>query len=293
MKNFTLILPMFNDWESLNILIERIENILKKTKYHFSVIIIDDKSTEKNIYSLNKNSYFKDIKILKLKKNIGSQKAIATALKYISDNSENFDDKFIIMDSDGEDDPNKLLDLFNALEKNHNIKIATFNRTLRKESLLFSILYEVHLFITFLFTFNYIRFGNFSFITLDIIKKVVTKEELWFAYSATLNKYFDKKFKISAPRKKRISGHSKMSYMNLIKHSINIQIVNKKNLIFSYSFYLFILLTLKPIILINIFYLFLAIFLIHFLLIGFFLRDTYKNISFRNCLNNIESIKNI
>ena len=51
---------------------------------------------------------------------IGSQKAIATAkkiLKYIGNNNEKFNRDFIIMDSDGEDDPNKIQLILDLLKK--------------------------------------------------------------------------------------------------------------------------------------------------------------------------------
>ena len=67
------------------------------------------------------------------------------------------------MDSDGEDDPKKIKDIIKLIDKNPNIETITMKRTLRKESFFFSILYEIHLIVTLLITFKYIRFGNFSF----------------------------------------------------------------------------------------------------------------------------------
>ena len=39
------------------------------------------------------------------------------------------------MDSDGEDDPEKIKEIINLIKKNKNINTITMNRTLRKESL--------------------------------------------------------------------------------------------------------------------------------------------------------------
>ncbi len=293
MNNITLILPVFNDWESLNILLKNIEIVLKKTNYKFNILLIDDSSTEKNIYQLNGNNFFKKITLLNLKQNIGSQRAIATAIKYIEKNYKKFDDKFIIMDSDGEDDPHKILELLKLIEKNDKVKIVTFNRTIRKESFIFSFLYEIHLFLTFLLTFNYTRFGNYSFIKFEIIKELSKKEELWLAYSATLNKHFKKKYEIKAQRKKRISGKSKMSYFNLIKHSLSIQAVNKKNLPYSYSIIFILFLFLIPITSIYAFFLILILLFTHFQLINHFYNKRDEKISFKNCLDNINFIRNI
>ena len=293
MANFTIILPIFNDWKSLHSLLKKIENILIDSIHEFNIILIDDSSFEINEFKLNQNNFFKKITQITLKQNVGSQKAIATALKYIDNNSDQFGDNFIIMDSDGEDDPKKIIDLLDSLKKKEDIKIVTFNRSIRKESFLFSFMYEIHLLITFLMTFTYTRFGNFSFIKKEIIKEITKKEDLWLAYSATLDKYFKNKFKILAPRKKRISGKSKMSYLSLIKHSISIQAVNKKKLIYSYNLYLILSFLFKSILSNYFFYFLLIIFLFHFLLIIFLNKDSRDKVLFKDCLYNIKSIKNI
>ena len=186
MDIYTIILPTYNDWKSLSILLGQIEKYFKKTNNIFKILIINDNSSEKEDYNLNKNKFFKEIRILNLRKNIGSQKAIATGLKYINRFYKKKDDKFIIMDSDGEDDPKKIKEIIQLVKKEKKIEIITMNRSLRKESFFFSILYELHLLVTFMITFKYIRFGNFSFLNRKVLNKIVKKKDLWFAYSATL-----------------------------------------------------------------------------------------------------------
>ena len=68
MNNFTIILPVYNDWKSLNALLNKIENSLKKIKNTFKILLINDNSTEKNIFKLNKNKRFKSVEILNLEK---------------------------------------------------------------------------------------------------------------------------------------------------------------------------------------------------------------------------------
>jgi len=294
MNIYTIILPTYNDWKSLSILLIQIEKYLKNTKNIYKILIIDDNSSEKNKYRLNKNKFFKEIKILRLKNNVGSQKAIATGLKFISKYQKKREDKFIIMDSDGEDDPKKIKEIIKFIDKNHKTKIITMNRTIRKESFFFSILYEIHLLLTFFITLKYIRFGNFSFLSRKVINSLTKKKELWLAYSATLNKFFESKESILAPRRKRISGKSKMSYSNLITHSLNIQSVYMKNIFYSYIIYSTILIFLCIFKMFNIITLFLILLLIaHFLIITFNIKKETKGITFNLSLNNIESIKKI
>ena len=293
MNNFTILLPVYNDWRSLNVLLDQIKKSLIKTKKKFRLLLINDGSTEKPSLKLKNKYFYKNIEILNLKKNIGSQKAIATGLKYLAKNKKK-QKHFIIMDSDGEDDPKKIIQIIDTVNKNENINLITLNRTIRKESFLFSLLYEVHLFITFLITFKYIRFGNFSYINMKSIKKIANKKDLWLAYSATLSKFLKKDYSIIANRKKRISGKSKMSYLNLVKHSINIQSVFKKNVFILYVVYSFLIFTLS---FNNFFtktsYFMIISFIIHFFVIIFFSQKRVNGISFKECLNNIKSIKKL
>ena len=294
MNIYTIVLPTYNDWKSLSILLIQIEKYLKNTKNIYKILIIDDNSSEKNKYRLNKNKFFKEIKILRLKNNVGSQKAIATGLKFISKYQKKREDKFIIMDSDGEDDPKKIKEIIKFIDKNHKTKIITMNRTIRKESFFFSILYEIHLLLTFFITLKYIRFGNFSFLSRKVINSLTKKKELWLAYSATLNKFFESKESILAPRRKRISGKSKMSYSNLITHSLNIHSVYMENIFYSYIIYSTILIFLCIFKTFNIITLLLITLLIaHFLIITFNIKKEKKAITFNLSLNNIKSIKKI
>ena len=286
MNIYTIILPTYNDWKSLSILLDQIEKNLSNTKNIYKVLIIDDNSSEKNSYKLNKNKFFREMEIISLKKNVGSQKAIATGLKFINKFKNKNEDKFIIMDSDGEDDPKKINEIVELIDKNKNIEIITMNRTLRKESFFFSILYEIHLLITFFITFKYIRFGNFSFLNKKVIDIITKKNELWLAYSATLNKYFNSKASISAPRKKRISGKSKMSYLSLIMHSLNIQSVYYTNIIIAYLIYSIILYLISS----SFILIFIFVFLLHIFSI-LIIRYRFKNnnLNYDFCLENIDS----
>ena len=94
MNNYTIILPVFNDWDSLAILLRKIEYTVKNTKNSYKLIIVNDSSSIKNTHTLNTNNFFQSITVLNLKKNIGSQKAIATAIKYVEKNHEKFGNKY-------------------------------------------------------------------------------------------------------------------------------------------------------------------------------------------------------
>ena len=88
MKKLTLILPLYNDWKSANLLLKRISLNLKKEKLSINVIIINDKSTEKIILDKKQFKNINKIEIFNLKQNVGSQVAIFLALKKIKKNNK-------------------------------------------------------------------------------------------------------------------------------------------------------------------------------------------------------------
>ena len=146
MQNNIILIPIYNDWNSLNILLKKIIDLkifIKKTK----VIIVNDFSKEKiyiKKFLLRKKL---NIKVINLKKNIGSQRCIAVGLSYIKKNYLN--SNIIIMDGDGEDNPaliKKLLN-FSKIKKN---KVTVVNRTIRTENFFIKMLYEIN-FINFFF----------------------------------------------------------------------------------------------------------------------------------------------
>ena len=83
MKNFTIAIPVFNDWDNLNRLLKKINLIAKKNSFEFNILIINDFSTIKQKINFKKNIYIKKLDVLNLDKNLGSQRAIAVALNYL------------------------------------------------------------------------------------------------------------------------------------------------------------------------------------------------------------------
>ena len=198
MTNLNILLPLYNDWRSCNILIKKINEQLRKKKRFGNILILDDASTQKiNVTRLGLKNIRK-IKVLKLKKNLGSQKIISIGLDYIKNKKNKI---IVIMDSDGEDDVNQINNLIDTANKNKNY-IAVASRVKRKEHLIFRILYKIHLIIAFLLTFNWISFGNYSSFHSNNIKKILKNNSSWLAYSSCVIKNC-KLIKIATDRQKR------------------------------------------------------------------------------------------
>jgi len=167
-NKFFIIIPLYNDWKSLWKLIYEIEKNIYNLKAEFYVIVVNDASTIKrpNI-ELNLNK-IKSVKILNMKNNVLSGRCIATGLKYMYDKEEF--DYVIIMDADGEDNPKYINYLFNKTLENQD-KTITANRSKRTEGNTFKILYNLHKFITWVFTGKLINFGT-TVVSQNIMLKI-------------------------------------------------------------------------------------------------------------------------
>ena len=61
MNKYTILIPCYNDWECLNLLIPNINEISKNIDEEVSILIINDASTIANNLSFNHMTYLKKI----------------------------------------------------------------------------------------------------------------------------------------------------------------------------------------------------------------------------------------
>ena len=101
MKKIKLLIPIYNDWSSVFKLLENIDIEVSSLGSEFSVIIINDASTESRPEFSKKLENLKSIQVINMKKNRGHARCNASGLKFINE-KENFD-YIIPMDGDGED----------------------------------------------------------------------------------------------------------------------------------------------------------------------------------------------
>ncbi len=83
MAKYLFLIPLYNDWRSLNLLLKKINFEMSKKKQVAEVIILNDASDTINNISKKKLFFLEKIKIINLKTNLGSQKAISIGLKYL------------------------------------------------------------------------------------------------------------------------------------------------------------------------------------------------------------------
>jgi len=213
-----VLIPIYNDWRSVFELLKNIDQEINNIKAEVSVLIINDGSNEeKEEVSEFKN--LKSIKIINMKKNKGHARCNATGLKYIFEN-EDFD-YVIPMDGDGEDRPEEIKLLIEK-SKDYPDDVITANRVKRSEGLLFKFCYEAHKLLTLIFTGQNIKFGNFTLLPKLIVEKMVNEKATWNSFSGSLCKVSKERKSILSTRGNRYFGPSKMSFLNLIQHSLSI-----------------------------------------------------------------------
>ena len=140
-----ILIPVFNDWQSVYKLLENINSEVSSLGHEFSVIIVNDASTEANPGLSNNLDNLSSIKIINMKENRGHARCNAVGLKHIFTNEEF--DYVIPMDGDGEDRPEEIKKLLDNLNY-HPDKPIVGERIKRSEGFFFKFCYFIHKLIT-------------------------------------------------------------------------------------------------------------------------------------------------
>ena len=240
---YVILIPIFNDRESLKLLIENINYEIKDLNHEISILVINDASSQQIIDSYPNIENISSLEIINMKENRGHARCIASGLKYIFEKKKF--DYVIPMDGDGEDRPEEIKN-FIQLSEQSGEKSIVGERVKRSEGLFFKICYQFHKFLTLAFTGKSIKFGNFTCLSRATVKKMLEEKATWNSFSGSLKKIEIDLISIPSIRGKRYFGPSQMSFLNLLKHSLSIiSIFRKTVLIRSALFIVFYILLIK------------------------------------------------
>ena len=284
-----ILIPVYNDWQSVFKLLENINSEVSHLDQEFSVIIVNDASTEtKPELSVNLEK-LNSIKIINMKENRGHARCNATGLKHIYENEEF--DYVIPMDGDGEDRPEEIKQLVDNLNY-HPDKPIVGERIKRSEGIFFKFCYFVHKIITSTFTGQSIKYGNYTCLPKLTVEKMINEKATWSSFSGSLAKVAKDRATIPSERGTRYFGPSKMSFKNLLIHSLSIIGVFKINvLIRSILFLLVYLFLIQQ----NITIVMLVPIILVFILIAsvFVISKRESQEQLNNSLSNISNIDNL
>ena len=228
MKKIKILIPVYNDWQSVFKLLENINSEVSTLDCEFSVVIVNDASTERRPEILANLDNLKSIQFINMKENRGHARCIATGLKYLI-NDGDFD-YIVPLDGDGEDRPEEINLLFTKAKENFD-KVVVAERVKRSEGFLFRLFYIIHVYLTLIFTGKLIKFGNYTLLPKMFVIEVVKDPAIWNSFAGTITKLTKTKVSIPSIRGDRYFGFSKMNFIKLAKHSLSMMSVFKKTLL--------------------------------------------------------------
>ena len=289
MKKYIILIPIYNDRESLTKLIANINQEINGINAKISIIIINDASSQQITDSYTNIENIYSIEILNMKENKGSIRSIASGLKYIFEKKEF--DYVIPMDGDGEDRPEEINNFIKIVDRSDTKSIVA-ERVKRSEGLFFKICYQFHKYLTLGFTGQSIKFGNFTCLSKSTIEKMLKEKATWNSFSGSLKKVEKNLITTPSIRGSRYFGPSHMSFLNLLKHSLSIISVFRKTVLIRSALFVVIyimsiknnasIITLLPLVL---------LFVMIYSIFSLALRENMDE--FNNSLNNINDIDKI
>ncbi len=220
-ERLLLLMPVRDDWRSAAELIRRLDKAVLPEACSMEVILVDDGSVarcDRNDFQADFSSV-RAIRILRLRRNLGHQRAIAIGLAHVQQTSSC--DAVVVMDADGEDTAEGVAQLLRAYSDTHGAKAVFAERSRRSESLLFQVFYHLYRGLHRMLTGISVRVGNFSILPPRYLDTLVVVSELWNHYAAAVFRSNLPFTTIPIPRGTRIAGSSRMNFVSLVSHGLS------------------------------------------------------------------------
>ncbi len=124
--NISIVIPIFNEQNNINFLLNEIFNLEIK---NFEVIIVDDNSTDNSIKNLSLSNHYKKIKIIQNRNNKGQSFSIHRGIENSSFTN------IVTIDGDCQNNPKDILKISKIYFSDNEIKLVGGIRKNRKDSL--------------------------------------------------------------------------------------------------------------------------------------------------------------
>ena len=217
----TILIPVFNDWEAASMLLGRLDPILGESGLRVDILFVDDGSTARRVGAFAPAPFraIRLVEVLELRRNLGHQRAIAIGLAFLEGQKNT--PAVVVMDGDGEDDPNDVPRLLARYREEAGERIVFAERTKRSESLTFRVFYALYRVVHQMLTGYGVRIGNFSVIPRRRLTSLVSVSELWNHYAAAAIKSRQAHCTIPTRRATRLQGRSTMNFVSLVTHGLS------------------------------------------------------------------------
>ncbi len=217
--HFVVLIPILDDWVSVTEVIAGLDQAFAASPESLSVLMVDDGSTIAPPVQLGPYKKLRDVTVLKLKKNVGHQRALAVGLCHIAEKIPC--DAVLIMDGDGQDVP---ADAARLIERMKQLPVPTAvfaERARRSESLGFRVCYAVYRLLHFILTGLGIHVGNFSVLPAVYLDRLAIEPMLWNHYAASVMRSRVPVDRLPTSRGARIQGESRLNFVALVVHGLS------------------------------------------------------------------------
>jgi polyisoprenyl-phosphate glycosyltransferase len=218
-SEFALIFPVLDDWDSLRIVLDRIDAEFAAAGVTADVICVDDGSRVAPPAELGvERRALTGVELVTLKGNFGHQRAIAIGLSHAATRHQHR--AVIVMDADGEDLPSdvpRLIDSFRA----HGDRIVFAQRTRRSEGFVFTAGYHAYRLLHRVLTGIPVQVGNFCLIPDSLLQRLVVTSDLWNHCAAAIVHARLPAVMVPTRRGDRLAGRSSMNFQGLVRHGFS------------------------------------------------------------------------
>lgn len=218
MKKISIIIPVFNEEQSLNDLYTAVNSLMNdNTEYIWEVMMIDDGSTDHSLQIIKKiRETDKRISYIHLSRNFGKENAMLAGFDYVSG------DCAIVMDADLQHPPYVIMDMIKYWEQGYEDVFAK-RKSRGKESLIRKLSTKLYYKLLQMIAHDevLVDVGDFRLLDrkcIDALKNIRETQR----YTKGLYSWIGfKKHQIFFEQKERMTGKSSFSYIKLINLAID------------------------------------------------------------------------
>ena len=221
--HIVVLMPVRDDWASAAELVLQLDKAVSAGTCAMDVLFVDDGSAEpcRPAEFQSDLTAIRSLRVLRLRRNVGHQRAIAIGLAYLHHDQALAYDAVMVMDADGEDTAQGAWQLISAFATSQGKQAVFAARSRRTESLSFRLFYVSYKILHRLLTGVSVRVGNFSILPFSSLSTLTVMSELWNHYAAAVYRSGLPRATVPIPRGHRIAGASRMNFVSLAAHGIS------------------------------------------------------------------------
>ena len=216
MSLLSIIVPCFNEEESVNIFYNEITETLKNISINYEIIFVNDGSSDDTLNNIKMLSKYNNIRYISFSKNFGKEAALFAGLNYSRG------DYAVVMDVDLQDPPGLLPEMISIIRNSDYDIIATRRVSRDGEPIIRS--YFARLFYKVINKFSNLELADgardYRIMTRQVVDSILQLNE-YNRFSKGLFSWIGFKTKwLEYENIERISGETSWSFWRLFKYSI-------------------------------------------------------------------------